>query len=128
MVGVARRRLSGLIVSTVSLRNIRSYARLDLDLRPGLVLVVGENGAGKTNLLESLHVGTQGFSPRTRTDAQLIRFGDRTARIAVRGRRATVPFEVEVTLEAGAREGAEGKGAQAAPAGQLRFVAATPVF
>jgi recombinational DNA repair ATPase RecF len=30
------------------------------------VLAVGANGAGKTNLLESLHVGTQGFSPRTR--------------------------------------------------------------
>ena len=40
------------------------------------MLVVGQNGAGKTNLLESLHVGTQGFSPRTRTDAQLVRFGE----------------------------------------------------
>ena len=44
-------------------------------MQPGLVLVVGPNGAGKTNLLEALHVGTQGFSPRTRADAQLIRFG-----------------------------------------------------
>jgi len=35
------------------------------------VLAVGPNGVGKTNLLESLHVATQGFSPRTRTDAQL---------------------------------------------------------
>ena len=40
------------------------------------MLVVGENGAGKTNLLEALHVGTQGFSPRTRSERQLIRFGD----------------------------------------------------
>ena len=44
------------------------------------MLVVGPNGAGKTNLLESLHVGTQGFSPRTRSDAQLIRFGESAAR------------------------------------------------
>ena len=48
---------------------------------PGLVLVVGANGAGKTNLLESLHVGTQGFSPRTRADAQLIRFGEGAGRL-----------------------------------------------
>ena len=39
------------------------------------MLFVGENGAGKTNLLESLHVATQGFSPRTRHDQQLIAFG-----------------------------------------------------
>ena len=40
------------------------------------MLVAGENGVGKTNLLEALHLGTQGFSPRTRTDGQLIRFGE----------------------------------------------------
>ena len=39
-------------------------------MQPGLVLAVGPNGAGKTNLLEALHVGTQGFSPRTRVDGQ----------------------------------------------------------
>ena len=45
------------------------------------MLVVGRNGVGKTNLLESLHVATQGFSPRTRQDAQLIRFGETAARV-----------------------------------------------
>ena len=64
-----------LIVREVTLRDFRSYARLELALEPGLVLVTGANGAGKTNLLEALHVVTQGFSPRTRSDAQLIRSG-----------------------------------------------------
>ena len=39
------------------------------------MLVTGPNGAGKTNLLESVHVATQGFSFRTRQDAQLVRRG-----------------------------------------------------
>src|SRR5436189_4996338 len=120
MVGVARRRLSGLIVSTVSLRNIRSYARLDLDLRPGLVLVVGENGAGKTNLLESLHVGTQGFSPRTRADAQLVRFGEPAGRIALHGARGATPLTLEVTLEVGEGKRAKLNGAGLRAAEQLR--------
>jgi DNA replication and repair protein RecF len=116
------------IVSTVSLRNIRSYARLDLDLQPGLVLVVGANGAGKTNLLESLHVGTQGFSPRTRSDAQLVRFGERAGRIALRGTRGETNVELEVTLELGEGKRAKVNGAPLRAAEQLRSEVATLVF
>ncbi|MFL5951867.1 MAG: DNA replication/repair protein RecF [Gaiellaceae bacterium] len=116
------------MVSTVSLRNIRSYARLDLALEPGLVLVVGPNGAGKTNLLESLHVGTQGFSPRTRADAQLVRFGERAGRIALKGRRAETQLELELTLEVGEGKRAKVNGAQLRAAEQLRSEVATLVF
>ena len=119
---------SALIVETVSLRNIRSYARLDLVLEPGLVLVVGPNGAGKTNLLESLHVGTQGFSPRTRADAQLIRFGQRTGRIALKGTRGESSVELELAVEAGEGKRAKVNGAPLRAAEQLRSEIATLVF
>src|SRR5207247_10832400 len=95
------RRDRSLIVSHVSLRNFRSYARLELSLVPGVVLVTGPNGAGKTNLLESLHVGTQGFSPRTRNDAQLIRFGADAARVQLDGHRYQVPMQIRVDLSSG---------------------------
>src|SRR5205807_10571245 len=90
-----------LIVATVSLRNIRSYARLDVALEPGLVLVTGPNGVGKTNLLEALHTGTQGFSPRTRADAQIVRFGEQAGRVALTGTRGHSPVELELTLRVG---------------------------
>jgi DNA replication and repair protein RecF len=92
------------------------------------VLAVGPNGVGKTNLLESLHVGTQGFSPRTRADVQLIRFGERVAHIGVRGMRGTVPMDIEVTLEAGAGKKAKVNGAALRAAEQLRAEVATLVF
>jgi DNA replication and repair protein RecF len=117
-----------LIVREVALRNIRSYARLDLGLEPGLVLVVGPNGAGKTNLLESLHVGTQGFSPRTRADAQLVRFGESSGRIAVKGNRDRTAVELEVTLSVGEGKRAKLNGGALRTAEQLRAEVATLVF
>jgi DNA replication and repair protein RecF len=92
------------------------------------VLAVGPNGVGKTNLLESLHVATQGFSPRTRQDAQLIRFGQRAARAAVTGRRGTTPIEVTVTLREGQPKEATLNGARLPSADALRREISTLVF
>ena len=92
------------------------------------MLAVGPNGVGKTNLLESLHLGTQGFSPRTRNDAQLIRFGAAASRVAVRGHRDGVPVEIEVILETGAGKRAKVNGAALRTAEQLRGETATLVF
>jgi DNA replication and repair protein RecF len=84
------------------------------------VLAVGPNGAGKTNLLESLHVAAQGFSPRTRSDAQLIRFGEESARIVVVGEHGTSPVVVEMTLQLGEAKRARLNGAPLRTAEELR--------
>ena len=75
-------------------QDFRNLQSAEISFHESANIIVGRNGHGKTNLLESLHVGTQGFSPRTRTDAQLIRFGAAASRIAVRGHRATTPVEI----------------------------------
>ena len=92
------------------------------------MLVVGPNGAGKTNLLEALHVGTQGFSPRTRTDAQLIKFGSELGRIVLRGERGGAPVEAEVVLRATEAKRAKLNGANLRAAEQLRTELTTLVF
>jgi DNA replication and repair protein RecF len=84
------------------------------------VLAVGPNGAGKTNLLESLHLAAQGFSPRTRSDAQLIRFGESAARVAVDGEHGESPVAVQVTLRLGEAKRARLNGAQLRAAEELR--------
>jgi DNA replication and repair protein RecF len=108
---------------------VRSYARLELELQPGIVLVVGPNGAGKTNLLESVHLGTQGFSPRTRSDAEIVRFGESEARVGVTGERApSLPVEVELTLRPGRGKQARLNGAHLRAAELLRGELAVLVF
>ena len=92
------------------------------------MLVVGANGAGKTNLLEALHVGTQGFSPRTRVDAQLIRFGTTASRVGLAGRRGEATLDVGITVSSSAAKRGTLNGARLATAEQLRREIETLVF
>jgi DNA replication and repair protein RecF len=63
------------------LRDFRSYEELELDLAPGLTVVVGENGTGKTNLLEAAgFLSTLASFRGTPTEA-MIRNGAETANI-----------------------------------------------
>jgi len=47
-------------ISKLKLTNFRNYAALSLDLAPGAVVLSGDNGAGKTNLLEAISLLTPG--------------------------------------------------------------------
>lgn len=60
--------------------------------------MTGPNGVGKTNLLEALHVGSQGFSPRTRAEPRLVRFGEAAARVRLAGAQGGAAFETEVDM------------------------------
>ena len=79
-------------------------------------------------MLESLHVGTQGFSPRTRSDAQLIRFGTQSARITLSGSRALAPLEISISLSTTEAKRATLNGARLQAAEQLRREVETLVF
>jgi DNA replication and repair protein RecF len=51
---------SGTHITRLTLTNFRNYASVSLDLRPGAVVFTGDNGAGKTNLLEAVSLFTPG--------------------------------------------------------------------
>jgi DNA replication and repair protein RecF len=90
--------------------------------------VVGPNGVGKTNLLEALHVGAQGFSPRTRSEPRLVRFGDRAARVRLEGAEAGVPIDAEVTIAPGEGKRIRLNGAPLDSAEDLRLRLTALVF
>jgi DNA replication and repair protein RecF len=91
-------------------------------------LATGPNGAGKTNLLEALHVGTQGFSPRTRRESRLVRFEEETAAVAVTGKRAETEIRVDVELRRNGGKRVELNGAPVRTMDELRGRIATLVF
>ena len=98
--------------------DFRCYERVAVELPAGLVGVVGPNGAGKTALIEMIHFGCLGYSPRTTSEAQVVRFGAELLRVETdvlavaagrsRWRSATGPGEPKrVTVDGAAERSVE---------------------
>jgi len=66
-------------VRRVELADFRSYQRVAVDLDPGVTVLVGQNGMGKTNLVEALGYVATLDSHRVATDAPLVRAGAASA-------------------------------------------------
>ncbi|TKB29514.1 MAG: DNA replication and repair protein RecF, partial [Mesorhizobium sp.] len=62
-------------ISKLTLTNFRNYAALAIDLDPGAVVFSGDNGAGKTNLLEAISLLTPGRGLRRAPYAEVAREG-----------------------------------------------------
>lgn len=62
-------------ISKLTLTNFRNYATLTIDLAPGAVVFSGDNGAGKTNLLEAISLLTPGRGLRRAPYADVAREG-----------------------------------------------------
>jgi DNA replication and repair protein RecF len=62
-------------ISKLSLTNFRNYATLSIGLDPGAVVFSGDNGAGKTNLLEAISLLTPGRGLRRAPYADVAREG-----------------------------------------------------
>jgi DNA replication and repair protein RecF len=81
------------IATALTLRDFRSYERAELRLGPGVNVISGRNGAGKTNLLEAIYFACTGRSCRTANEREVVRFGASVARLELsasdaRGRHA----------------------------------------
>ncbi|RAM38191.1 DNA replication/repair protein RecF [Arthrobacter globiformis] len=82
----------------LSLTDFRSYAQVDLRFDPGVTVLVGSNGIGKTNLMEAIGYLATLSSHRVSADGPLLRFGTDRALIRaklVRGDQSTI-LELEI--------------------------------
>jgi DNA replication and repair protein RecF len=85
-------------VRRVELTDFRSYERVSVDFDPGVAVLVGQNGMGKTNLVEALGYVATLDSHRVATDAPLVRAGATSAvircEIVHEGRELLVELEI----------------------------------
>lgn len=78
-------------VRRLEIRNLRCLQSASLAPGPGLNLLVGDNGAGKTSVLEALHLMAYGRSFRGRVREGLIRSGAEAVEVFVEWTESATP-------------------------------------
>jgi len=70
-------------VSKVIYQNWRNIEQCEVDLKPGINVLWGNNAQGKSNILEGIYYFARGRSFRGAKDRELIRFGESFANAAI---------------------------------------------
>ncbi len=74
-----------MIVKSIKLKNFRNFSDLNIDLNNVLNIFIGDNGQGKTNLLESIYLCSIGKTFKLNSENDLIKFNQNS-------------FEVEIVI------------------------------
>src|SRR5258706_1975184 len=82
-------------LKSIALHNFRNYTKTSFAFSDVTTIIIGENGAGKSNLIEAIFLLASGKSFHAEKDRQLIAFGKEFCRIS-----GKIGGEEEGTLEA----------------------------
>ena len=82
-------------LTSLTVRNFRNLASIDVEIPPEGVVIIGDNGQGKTNFLETIYYLVLFRSMRAAKDRELVRFGEAGFFIAGSAEtRVTAGFEI----------------------------------
>src|SRR6476660_512440 len=88
-------------VRHLSLADFRNWPAVDVTFAPGVTVLVGANGQGKTNLVEAIGYAASLTSHRVSADAPLVREGAERAIVRVEVVRDARPTLIEVEITPG---------------------------
>lgn len=87
-----------MIFESVRIRDYRNIAQADLTFSPRLNVLVGENGQGKTNILESLFLLTQGDSFRYSDNQTLINHDSDQSFLSAKISQNELSYQIKLNL------------------------------
>lgn len=93
-----------MILRSLSLSNFKNIARAELRFSPNINCFVGDNGMGKSNLLDAIHYLSFGKSFATLTDNELLRHGEDFAIMHAEYRRRDADETLSVGMQRGRRK------------------------
>lgn len=84
-----------MIIKSVKLVNFRNHSEYLLECKDSTSLILGENGCGKTSVLEAIYILTRGKSFRA-VDAEILKRGEKFYRVEIEfynGEKSVVTFD-----------------------------------
>jgi DNA replication and repair protein RecF len=87
-------------INKLALTNFRSYNSLELELQPGVITFIGDNGSGKTNIAESLIYLAFLSSHRVSNNVPLISLGNQQAIIRAEVQREDRTLQIDLEINA----------------------------
>ena len=87
-----------MMIQSLKLRDFRNYQELEITPHPGVNILFGQNGSGKTNLLEAIHYCALGRSHRTSQDKEVVSKGADFAAVGVQLQKSSTRMDIQVKL------------------------------
>ena len=91
--------MMALTINEIKLKNFRNYSHLVLSQLGSLVIIVGPNAIGKTNIIEAIQLTTSFVSSRNASINQLIKWKNSQATIETHIKDSQRDLKIDLTLE-----------------------------
>ena len=88
-----------MILTELTLRNWRNHEKITVNPSPGLNVIVGDNGTGKTNLAEAIYYLSLGRTWRGLSGGELIRKGEKEATLLASLKEGENVRKIEIDLK-----------------------------
>ncbi len=92
-------------VQSIEFLNFRNYEKMKMELDPGINLLYGDNGQGKTNVLEGIYLCSTTGSHRRSVDKEMIFFGRREYHIRMHAFKGKEMHRIDIHYTKEGRKG-----------------------
>ena len=86
-------------ITSIKLNNFRNYKTQEIKLHDNINVFYGENAQGKTNIIESIFLGSIGKSFRTSNDRELIKFNENKSIIEINFKKLDREGKIKIEIE-----------------------------
>jgi len=88
------------VLTRLSITSLRNISEIQLNPCPGINLLIGDNGSGKTSILEAIYLLALGRSFRTRSLKNIVQFGQTFSQVTAKTPN-DIPIGLQYSLSAG---------------------------